>query len=390
MLHQHVILAMYGNEEFWAHQIVHELQFLTAGMAGHVDALVAAIDDVSPQLHEIVDGPGHQFLIARNGGSRNDDRITGHHRHLAMVGHGHTGQCRHRLALAAGSADDNLVRTEAIDFINVDNGPLRRVDIAQLHGDAHHVHHAAAQYGHPALIAHGGVDDLLDAMDIGGEGGHDDAALGPVESLVKGSPHRALAHGVAFALSVGAVCHHHQHALVAQLCEAAEVCHLAIYRRIIQLEVTGMDNHAHGSLDGEAYGIRNGMIDTDEAHAETTNVDDVPLHDRMQVAGVHPIFLKTPLQDAQGQAGTIHRHIDLLQQVRQGADMVLMAVSQHHSLDHIPVLDEVGDIRDNEIYPQHILLREHEAGIDDQNLIIYTNNGHVLADFPKSAQGNDL
>ena len=143
MLHQHMVLAMDRNEELRPHQVVHELQFLAAGMAGYMDALIAAIYDIGPQLHEVVNGSGHQLLIARDGSRGNDNRISRHHRHLAVIGHGHAGQSRHGLALAAGSADDNLVRTETIDFIYIDDSSLRGMDISQLHRDAHHIHHAA-------------------------------------------------------------------------------------------------------------------------------------------------------------------------------------------------------------------------------------------------------
>ena len=110
----------------------------------------------------------------------------------------------------------------------------------------------------------------------------------------------------------------------------------------------------------------------------------------MQIAGVHTIFLQTPRQDAKGQACAIDRHIDLFEHVRQCAYMIFMAVGQHYGLDFVLIFNQVGYIRYDQINAQHILIGEHQAGIYDQYLVIYTYNRHVLADFTQSAQGNNL
>ena len=59
----------------------------------------------------------------------------------------------------------------------------------------------------------GGVDDLLDAVDIAGEGGDDNALFAAGELPDKGLAHGALAHGVARALHIGGVRQQGQDAL---------------------------------------------------------------------------------------------------------------------------------------------------------------------------------
>ena len=47
--------------------------------------------------------------------------------------------------------------------------------------------------------------------------------------------------------------------------------------------------------------------------------------DRMEI-GAEAVFLQLVLDEAQGQPGAVDRNLDLLQQIRHAADMVLMAV----------------------------------------------------------------
>ena len=264
------------------------------------------------------------------------------------------------------------------------------MDIAELQRDIHDVDHAAAQHGYLALVAHGRVNDLLDAMHVRGERSHDDTAARLVERTVEGRAHRALRRRMTLALRIRRIRHHHEHALVAEVGEAAEIRHLAIDWRIVELEVTRMHDHADRRLDGKAHGIGDGVVHADEANAEAADIDDVALHDRMQVARVHAVLFQAALQNAQRQARAIDRHVDLLQHIRQRADVILMTMREHDGLDLVFVLQQIGNIRNNEVDAQHIVLWEHQTRIDDEDFLVATDYRHVLADFPQTAQGDDL
>jgi hypothetical protein len=47
------------------------------------------------------------------------------------------------------------------------------------------------------------------------------------------------------------------------------------------------------------------------------------------------------------------------------------------------------DIGDDQVHPQHLLLGEHEAGVDDDEVAGELQHHHVLADLPQSTQGDD-
>ena len=76
----------------------------------------------------------------------------------------------------------------------------------------------------------GGVDDLLDAVDVRREAGDDDAALAAQERLLQVRADLRLARREARAVGVRRVAAEQQHALGPELREAADVGRLAVDR----------------------------------------------------------------------------------------------------------------------------------------------------------------
>ena len=70
--------------------------------------------------------------------------------------------------------------------------------------------------------------------------------------------------------------------------------------------------------------------------------------------------------------------------------MILMPMRQDDCLDLVPILDQIRDIRNDEINAEHILLREHKPGVHNENLIIHADGSHVLSDLAKTAKRYDL
>ena len=77
------------------------------------------------------------------------------------------------------------------------------------------------------------------------------------------------------------------------------------------------------------------------------------------------------------------------QQVRDGADVVLVAVGQDDGDDVVePVLD-VGEIGQDQVDAGLGLLGEEDAAVDDEQLAVDFEDGHVAADLPEAAERND-
>ena len=142
----------------------------------------------------------------------------------------------------------------------------------------------------------------------------DDLDLGPGESL---------------AIDVGAVGEERQHALRAELGEAVQVEVLAVDRRLIDLEVAGVDDDADRRRDGQRHAVGHAVRDADELDRERPDGDRLPRLDRLQpVAGVDAVLLELRLDQRQRHGGAVDRAVEQRHHVRDGADVILVAVRQ--------------------------------------------------------------
>ena len=94
--------------------------------------------------------------------------------------------------------------------------------------------------------------------------------------------------------------------------------------------------------------------------------------------------------DRQQAAVDHRRRADLAQHVGQGADVVLVAVGEHDRLDVVGAVAQVGEVGQDEVDPVHLRGREHQPGVDDDDLAVELDDGHVLADLAEAAQAAAL
>ena len=61
--------------------------------------------------------------------------------------------------------------------------------------------------------------------------------------------------------------------------------------------------------------------------------------------------------------------------------MVFVTMSDDDSPYFVPVFNLVTHVRDDEVDAEHIVIREGQTGIDDDNIVSVLDNRHILADF---------
>ena len=386
---QVAILAVHRDKELRMHQRVDQLELLLAGVAGDVYLGERLVDDVRAGAVELVDHAGNGLFVARNGGGRDDDHVGVADDQLFMLGKGHARQAGHRFALGAGRDDHDLVVVVAVEVVRGNQPSLGNGQLAQLHGHLGHVDHAAADHAHLAVKAHRRVDHLLNAVDIAGEHGDDDAPVRLLEVFGEGLAHLALAHGVAGALDVGRVGQQGQYALIAQLGEAAQVDLVIVDGGIVDLEVAGMHHRAHRRMDGHRHRAGDRVGDVDKLHAECARLHHVARTDHVHLDVVDAMLLELVLDQRQRQPGAVHRGGNLRQDIGTGADVILMAVCDEIAAQARGVLFKVGCIGDDQVYARHVVARENRTQIDHDDVVLIFVDRHVLADFAQSAQRND-
>jgi hypothetical protein len=79
-------------------------------------------------------------------------------------------------------------------------------------------------------------------------------------------------------------------------------------------------------------------------------------------------------------------HLDLRDDVREPADVVLMAVGEEDTAEVAHPLHDEADVRDDEVDPSLLFFRELAAGVEQDDIVPALDRGHVLADLADPAE----
>ena len=159
---------------------------------------------------------------------------------------------------------------------------------------------------------------------------------------------------------------------------------------MVELEVAGVDDGADRRPEGDAHRVRDGVADAERDDAERADVDLVARVEREDRVVVELVLLDLVAEEAAGQRAGVDRHArELGQHVRQRADVVLVGVGDEERPDLVAVLLEIGDVGDDEVDAEHLLVGEHEAAVDDDDVVAVLEDVHVLADLPHPAERDD-
>jgi hypothetical protein len=122
------------------------------------------------------------------------------------------------------------------------------------------------------------------------------------------------------------------------------------------------------------------VVDRDRLHVERTKPGSLAFTDRdLDDATQHAVLLELDRDQAERQRRAIDRNgivrVDLHDQVRQTADVILVAVGEHDAKQPVEPLGNVGVVAHDEIDAVQLGLWEFDARVDDD---------HVLAEFDQS------
>ena len=155
--------------------------------------------------------------------------------------------------------------------------------------------------------------------------------------------------------------------------------------------VAGVDDGAHLSVDGESHGVGDGMVHMDELHGELACPDALARLYGDELGGFHQlVLLQLQLDETGGEAGAVDGHVDLLEHIGDGADVVLVAVGDEQAPNPGFVLDEIRHIGDHAVDAVHVITGEGHTTVHHDDLTAVFIGGHVLADLVETAKGNDF
>ena len=174
------------------------------------------------------------------------------------------------------------------------------------------------------------------------EAGHQHAPVGLGEDAVERLADLALGAGAALALDVGRVGEQGEHALLAELRQLVDVGHAAVDRRVVELVVAGVHDAALGRLDDDRQGVGHAVAHGAEAHGERREVEHRVLGHLVQLDHLEQtVLVELRLGEGQREAAAVDRHVDVAQDVGEGAEVVLVAVGDEEGEHVVAALAQV-------------------------------------------------
>jgi hypothetical protein len=132
------------------------------------------------------------------------------------------------------------------------------------------------------------------------------------------------------------------------------------------------------------------VADSERDDREWTDLDLVARIERSQLVVVEAVLLDLVAQQSPGQGRGIDRDTgELGQDVGQAANVVFMGVGDEEGAHVGAPLLEVGDVGDDQVDPEHLLVGEHQAAVDHDDVIAVFEDVHVLADLAHPAKRDD-
>ncbi len=152
-----------------------------------------------------------------------------------------------------------------------------------------------------------------------------------------------------------------------------------------------MNDDAHAGVNGKGHRVGDGVVDVDEFHIKFAHLDHLAsLYGDELGLLEQAVFLQLQLDEPRRQAGAVHRHIHLLENIGDGPDMVLVTMGDEKPPDSRPVLYQIGHVGDHQINAVHVPIGESHTAVHHNDLAAVFINRHILADLVKAAKRNDF
>ena len=268
--------------------------------------------------------------------------------------------------------------------------PLGHVDVPQHPPDVHVLAHGAADERDLAVEVRGGVDDLLDAVDVRGEARDDDpparrektrSRLGPTPASLGEKPG-------------GRRSSSRRTAAGRPRCRArpgADVRGRALDRGLVELVVAG-DEHG-AELGRRRHGARVGdrVRHVQQLDVERAELEPLARVDVGDVGLAEAVLVELGARHGRRQRTAEDRQVlaQLAQDPGQRPEVVLVAVGDDDALDVVDPRAQVAEVGQHQVDADHLGGREAQPDVDDEDPALVLEDHHVLADLAQPAERED-
>src|SRR5664279_686563 len=159
----------------------------------------------------------------------------------------------------------------------------------------------------------------------------------------------------------------------------------------IDLEVAGVEQGAERRVNGQRHAVHQAVRDLDGIDRERPDLKALAGSDLVEHGIVQLTMLfQFAFHIGQGEFGAVDRDVQLGEEPGQRSDVIFVAVGENNGAYMGAILDQVGDIGDNDVHTQQLGFREHESGVNDDNVVAPANGHAIHAEFAESPERHNL
>ena len=173
--------------------------------------------------------------------------------------------------------------------------------------------------------------------------------------------------------------------------EPVQIERAAVNGRGVDLEIRAVDHRTHRRLNRQRRRINRRVRDVDELRLETPKRDLRPGLDPMD-GGLFGqfVFAEAAFDQRLGKARCVDRRVELRKDVRDRTNVVLVTVREHQPSQLVLVVEQIGDVGDDDVDAQQFPARKHHACVDDDDVIPATQSEHVHPELAEPTERDDL
>ncbi len=163
----------------------------------------------------------------------------------------------------------------------------------------------------------------------------------------------------------------------------------AVHGSLIDFEIAGVDDHAERRSNRQGHAIHGTVRHGDEFNLVGADFNEAAREHFAERRGLQQSrFVEAFFYQCQRETRSVHRNIQIAQDVGQRANVIFVAVRQHNGPDVRAILLQIRDIRNHQIDAQKFRFGEHHARVDDDDVVTEPQRHHVHAEFAEAAERN--
>src|ERR1700681_4636290 len=126
-------------------------------------------------------------------------------------------------------------------------------------------------------------------------------------------------------------------------------------------------------------------------NGEGSNLEAFSGTDFAQVGVVEElVFVELIFDVGQRELGRPNRNIQFTENPRQSADVIFVAVRKDDAAHVLAIFEKIGNVGDDDVDAQQLGFREHQAGVNYDNVIAKTDGHAVHTELAHPAQRNNM